>query len=71
MTHINPGTDTTINPVIINDTHRSIIVKEHNYCYKHDDNLCKDCKDGGGQCGYYCHRCPCPKCLDNFGGDFT
>lgn len=23
MTHINPGTDTMINPVIINDTHRS------------------------------------------------
>jgi hypothetical protein len=22
MTHINPGTDTTINPVIINDTYR-------------------------------------------------
>jgi hypothetical protein len=47
--------------------------KEHNYCYKHDDNTCKQCdpKIHGSQCGYYCHRCPCPNCLDNFMSPFV
>ena len=45
--------------------------KEHNYCYTHEDCVKADCKESGGQCGYYCHRCPCPNCLDNFGGDFV
>jgi hypothetical protein len=47
--------------------------KEHNYCYKHDENLCKQCdpKTHGSQCGYYCHRCPCPNCLDTFRSPFV
>ena len=48
-------------------------MKEHDYCYKHDENLCKECNPDihGWQCGYYCHRCPCPNCLDTFESPFV
>ena len=46
---------------------------EHNYCYKHDNDLCRQCdpKIHGGQCGYQCDRCPCPNCLDNADSPFV
>jgi hypothetical protein len=42
--------------------------KEPNYCYRHEHDICRDCKIAGGQCGYYCHRCACPFCADTFEG---
>lgn len=46
---------------------------EHNFCFKHENDSCRQCdpKTHGGQCGYYCHRCPCPNCLDTFASPFV
>jgi len=64
--HINPGTDTTINPVIINDTHRQQPKKYDYRCWikgEHDcDGKCDSDPFPERQCGLSCNHCQCTAC---------
>ncbi|MCK9593340.1 MAG: hypothetical protein M0Q91_15150 [Methanoregula sp.] len=68
MAHINPGMDTTINPIIINDSFRSkpIKAKFDHRCWITGENNCDGKCDSiqPASCfgSYECKTCQCTSC---------
>lgn len=73
--HIHPGTDTTINPVVIDDSFRSKQqpLKMDNRCWvrgKYDcDGKCESNPVPKNPCGWHCQDCRCTAC--NQAGDHS
>jgi hypothetical protein len=64
--HVNNGMDTTVNPIVIDDSFRSKPVKKYDYrCRITGENDCDGKCDSdvlACRCGYECEDCKCTTC---------